>query len=267
MIKLGLILGALFINNASFAQDIVKTVVRDVTSEYAVETLTDFVPTPTPFPTASPAASTLPGASPAPTISPIDINPSVNTTGGINTNPVNNQQTTTGKINDVIVTIDRMISTGQKIWDFLVSTKPDAAYDTFKTSIVPDGITTWTQLNKWSKPVSKIFRVEFMNTFGSVAGSFDYRITYFHSGSYKGKGKFIGQITVVPQNIQLKTDRSFKMKVEIASIINYGDEVDPIAGAQLIVSWATPTTTRYEMKSAEYMIYGTGEFQDLSDGT
>jgi hypothetical protein len=258
MVKTLLVFGVILISNTSTAQEILKSTVRDVTQEYTVEGFTDFVPTPTP-----------PPANPNPTISPLDINPNVNNTGGINTNPVNNQngqQTTVGKINDVIVTIDRMITTGQKIWDFVVSMKPDATYDTFKASVVPDGITSWTQLNKWSKPVSKIFRVEFTNSLGKYAGSFDYRITYFHSGSYKGKGKFIAQISVVPQNIQLKSDRTFKLKVEIASVINFGDDVDPIAGAQLIISWATPTTTRYEMNSAEYMIYGNGEFQDLTNG-
>ncbi len=258
MVRIVLVLGAFLISSTGFSQEVLKSTVKDVSNEYSLEGFTDFVPTPTP-----------PPANPTPTISPLDINPNVNTNGGINTNPVNNQtnqQTTTGKINDVIVTIDRMITTGQKIWDFIVSMKPDANYDTFKASVVPDGITSWTQLNKWSKPVSKVYRVEFTNSLGYNAGSFDYRITYFHSGSYKGKGKFIGQISVVPQNIKLKSDRTFKLKVEIASVINFGDEVDPIAGAQLIISWASPTTTRYEMNSAEYMIYGNGEFQDLTNG-
>ena len=102
--------------------------------------------------------------------------------------------------------------------------------------------------------------------FGQPAGGFDYRITYFFGGSYQGKGKFLGQISVVPTNIHLKTDRTLKMKVELASVINFGSESDPVAGAQIIINWSSPTTTRYEMYSAEYLIYGTGEIQDLSNG-
>ena len=56
------------------------------------------------------------------------------------------------------------------------------------------------------------------------------------------------------------------MKVELASIINFGSEEDPVAGAQVIITWSSPTTTRYEMYSAEYLIYGTGELEDLSNG-
>ena len=164
------------------------------------------------------------------------------------------------------VDIDQLIALGEKVWDFIVTHQPKAEYEKFQTSIVPAGITQWTMLKGWSLPISKVYRVEFKNILGAVAGSFDYRITFFYGGSYQGKGKFLGQISVIPANIQIGTDRSFKMKVEVASITNFGTENDPIAGAQLMISWTSPTTTRYQMNSAEYFITGSGEFIDLTNG-
>ena len=260
MIKLGLILGLLFISTSSFAQDEQLTsTVKEVTAQYQeLGLLPDFVPTPTPAPakpSASPSAS--PGASPSaspstsptsPIISGTDINP---TTTSDDPNKIN---------------LGQIITLGSKIWDFIISNKPNADYSVFKTSAVPEGISSWTQLQKWAKPVSKVYRVEFTNVFGQSAGGFDYRITYFYGGSYKDKGKFLGQISVVPTNIHLKTDRTLKMNVELASIINFGTVKDPVAGAQVIITWSSPTTTRYEMYSAEYLIYGTGEIEDLSNG-
>lgn len=241
MVKLGLVLGLMFVSATSFAQ---TASVKDVTMEYkALGLLPDFVPTPTPAP----------GASPAPTVAPGDILPLPTIPGSTATD--NNQ-----------LNLGHLIALGNKIWDFIISNKPTADYDVFKTSVVPEGITNWAFLQNWAKPVSKVYRVEFTNMLGQPAGGFDYRLTYFHSGSYHGKGKFLGQISVVPTNIHLKTDRSLKMKVELAAIVNFGTEENPIAGAQIIVNWSSPTTTRYEMYSAEYLIYGTGEITDLSNG-
>lgn len=239
MIKVALMIGLLSFTSSSFAQERLNSTVKDVTAEYkALGLLPDFLPTPTP------------SASPAPTIPSGDITPL----------PLPTEN------NDDKITLNHLITLGGKIWDFILSNKPNAEYDVFKTSVVPSGISSWTQLQKWSKPTSKVFRVEFTNMFGQPAGGFDYRITYFHSGCYKNKGKFLGQISVVPTNIHLKTDRTLKMKVELAGVLNFGDEEDPVAGAQIIINWSSPTTTRYEMYSAEYMIYGTGELEDLSNG-
>jgi hypothetical protein len=272
--KISFILFSLLIaTSSSFAQDQLQATVRDVTAEYQdFGAEPEFAPTPTPTPTNTTATGTTnngSGGNP-PVINPYDINPNTTpstttpttTTTPINTNPVNPN----GTFNDTMVKIDRIVALGERIWNFLVTNKPGADYEVFKTSVVPEGITSWTQLMKWSKPVSKIYRVEFKNSFGSVSGSFDYRLTYFHSGSFKGKGKFLGQISVVPTNIKLGTDRSLKMRVELASVINFGTEEDPIAGAQIIISWSSPTTLKYEMQSAEYLIYGNGDILDLSNG-
>ena len=251
MIKMGLFLGMFFISSSVFAQSQMTSTVKDVTKEYkAMGLLPDFVPTPTPTP--GPATTT--GTATTPTI------PTTPIIGGSDIYP--NSTTNPNGIN-----LGQIIALGEKVWDFIISNKPNAEYDVFKTSAVPEGITNWAQLKKWSKPISKVYRVEFTNLFGQSSGGFDYRITYFYGGSYQGKGKFLGQISVVPTNIHLKTNRTLKMNVELASIINFGSEEDPVAGAQIIVTWSSPTTTRYEMKSAEYLIYGTGEIEDLSNGT
>jgi hypothetical protein len=166
MIKLGLVIGVLFITSSNFAQAQMNSSVKDVTAEYkALGLLPDFLPTPTP------------SASPAPTIANGDITPL----------PL---PLPTDANNDDKIKLSHIIALGNKIWDFIISNKPNAEYDVFKTSVVPSGITSWTQLQKWSKPTSKVFRVAFTDLLGRPAGGFDYRITYFHSGVYKEKVNF-----------------------------------------------------------------------------
>lgn len=164
------------------------------------------------------------------------------------------------------VTIQDFITLGSKVWDFVINNKPNATYAPYRASVVPSGITHWTQLRGWSKPVSKVYRVAFQNMFGMASGSFDYRITFIYGGNYQGKGKYIGQISVVPANVRLATDRSLDVKVEILEPLNFGTEENPVAGVTLQVSWSSPTTVRYQMNSAELFLYGTGEIQNLTDG-
>jgi hypothetical protein len=249
MINMGLILGVFFCSSSVFAQSLTgeefTSKVTDVTAQYAMLESAGIAPTPTPAakaePTATPASTTT-------TPSTTDLPPETTSDTGSG------------------VDIGKIIALGEKIWDFIISNKPTAEYPVFKTSVVPAGITNWAQLKSWAKPISKVYHVEFTNMFGGSAGGFDYRITYFYNGSFNGKGKFLGQISVVPLNVSLHTDRTLKMNVELASVLNFGTETDPVAGAQIIVTWSTPTTTHYEMNSSEYMIYGTGEIQDLSNG-
>ncbi len=218
--------------------------VREVTSEYDSDEKSGITAAPTPPPLIDPLPP-LPNPLPAP---------------GPGPGPV------VGPPPPSEVTLSNVVALGTRIWDFIVNNKPNATYENFKASVVPAGITNWTQLQGWSKPVSKVYRVEFTNILGRSGGSFDYRITFIYGGHYRGKGKYIGQISFVPATIQLGTDRSLKLKAELLDPLNFGTEEDPVAGAALQISWSSPTTPRYQMGSVDLFLYGTGEIQNLSDG-
>jgi hypothetical protein len=270
-----------------FSSDELYVKVRDVTNEYSARR-------PSVFPT--PVKGALPGTKPAPTpaypggfvpptnpsttpsIPPaVDPLPPFPGVGGTTT-PGGTPTTTTpyptypgtgepGVLNGgAKVTLGDIVTLGQKVWDFVVNNKPTTTYQTLKASVVPSGITSWTQLRGWSRPVSKVYRVEFTNIYGGSAGHFDYRITFIYGGNYAGKGKYIGQISFVPADVQLHTDRSLDVKAELLDALNFGTEEDPIAGAQLEITWSSPTTTRYKMNSVDLFLYGTGEIQNLTDG-
>jgi hypothetical protein len=64
----------------------------------------------------------------------------------------------------------------------------------------------------------------------------------------------------------LHTDRSLDVKAELLEPLNFGTEDDPIAAAQLQITWSSPTTTRYQLNSVDLFLYATGEIQNLTDG-
>lgn len=167
-------------------------------------------------------------------------------------------------LDEIFSVVDHITTIGNKVWDFVVSRAPNATYNTLKASVVPAGVTDWRQLTGWSRPVAKTFRVTFRDLRGNIAGGFDYRISFITGGGHKGKGQFIGEIGVAPDNISLKTDRSVNFHAEVLDPINFGTEENPIAGVQVLITYSSPTTLRYTMHSDEYYVYGTGEFQKIS---
>lgn len=244
MNKFILILSLLALSSKSFAQrnsDFLNVSINDVTHEYA-NRMNSILP--------------LPDGSGG------------NTTGCLPTDPWCTDPTPidpgygNGNFN-----LSTIINLGTKVWEFIVANKPTAEYKTLRASVLPAGATSWSQLKGWSKPKAKVYRVEFKNLLGKSAGGFEYRIVFIHGGSHEGKGKFIGQISFAPMNINLKTDRSLKLQAELLEPLNFGTDEDPIAGAQLLITWSSPTTMRYSMNSIEYFLYGTGEIEDISNGT
>jgi hypothetical protein len=242
--------------------------VREVTGEYArTEGSVSIYPTPAPNPGTKPNTG---GAYPTPTpfVDQLPPFPGSDPTNPNNPNNPNNPYPypNTNPPNPNQVTLDHLITLGSKVWDFVINNKPTTTYQTLKASVVPAGISSWTQLRGWSKPIAKVYRVEFKNIYGKVAGSFDYRITFVYGGSFNGKGKYIGQISFVPANVKLHTDRSLDVKAELLEPLNFGTEEDPIAAAQLQITWTSPTTTRYQLNSVDLFLYATGEIQNLTDG-
>ena len=165
------------------------------------------------------------------------------------------------------VKLSDLITLGQKVWDYILANKPNATYQEVHTSIVPAGITNWTQLTGWSKPIAKVYHVTFTDVLGNVAGGFDYRISFVYGGGYKGQGKYLGQLSFVPANIKLHTGRTMDVKAEISDPINFGSETAPIAAVDLRITWSSPTVTKYQVSTAEYFVYGSGEIDDLTNGT
>ena len=254
MIRLGALSSVIFSStlllfaSSTFAQTEYKVSVTDVTEQYRHPVI---IPTPTPGANKPTRNPTDPGGiagddDPIPTMDP---SPTPDNGGYY--------PSSTG-------TVDTIITLGTKIWDFIVTNKPTADYQTLKTSVVPEGITNFTQLT-WKRTdiITKVYHVEFTTITGKSAGGFDYRINFLHSGSLKGKGKYIGQLSVSPANVKLHTDRSLTFRAEVLDPLNFGTEEDPIAGIQLQVTWSSPTTVRYSMNSAEYMMFGDGEIQEL----
>ena len=103
-------------------------------------------------------------------------------------------------IGSVIMVVNKLLALGTKIWDIVKKGKP-VVTTRFATpiSVLPkskDPNTTFYDMENWSAPSFKRYRVEFKNLFGMTVIGFTYNVQFQHSGTYEGKGKYITGLTV-----------------------------------------------------------------------
>ena len=162
------------------------------------------------------------------------------------------------------ITLSQLITLGEHVWNFIVNNRPSVQYQAISSSIVPSGITNWNELQGWQVPVTKVYEKQIKNFWGYVTrASLRYRITFVPGGSYNGKGKYLGEISLVPITLRGSIGQNVKLNANLSSPLNYGTDSDPIATTHLVVTWSKSGILSDYVDSAEYLISGTGEITEL----
>lgn len=168
-----------------------------------------------------------------------------------------------GQLNQVEVIVDKIINIGTKIWNVLEKGKPVASYKNAKASAVPQNITAWQQLSGWKNPQSKYYEILYKNVYGVEVAKLVYKIIYLSGGSYKGQGKYIGYVSVEPQEFKTFYMYTFNVQAGVESVYNKGTSENPIAGMIININWTVSTILFKETQSHSYQIDGLGNFSAL----
>lgn len=168
-----------------------------------------------------------------------------------------------GQLDKVEIIVDKIINIGTKIWNVLEKGKPVANYSQQKATAVPQNITAWQQLQGWSNPKSKYYEISYKNLYGITVAKLVYKIIYLTGGSYKGQGKYIGYVSVEPQEFTTAYLYTFNVQAQVESVYNKNTSENPIAGLILNINWTVSTILKKETQSYSYHIDGLGNFQAL----
>ena len=164
---------------------------------------------------------------------------------------------------DIGVSIADIVNIGKEIWTIIQDNKPVVNVSTDHASALPKGITEWTSLAGWQAPQAKTFQTTFTNAYGINVVTFEYRLTYTGGGNYRGKGKYLANVTVVPSNLYVAWGYKFTAQATIPSITNAGTTQSPLAAAEILVKWDIDTVINHIEQSADYYVRGDGTFQAL----
>lgn len=162
--------------------------------------------------------------------------------------------------------IDEIIAVGKLIWNIIEKNQPKVDTKANRLSVIPKLAADWTDLERWSNPESRVFKISYKNGFGSEVVRFSFRVVYLFGGRFNGKGKYLGNVSVIPMDTYVAWGYTLNSRAEFPIVVNVGTLADPVAAAQLDITWEVETVMKKSRESASYFVRGDGQIIDLTYG-
>ncbi|MCC6276738.1 MAG: hypothetical protein IT289_02350 [Oligoflexia bacterium] len=157
-----------------------------------------------------------------------------------------------------------IVNLGKLIWEVIQYNRPAANLSSDFANAVPRGTESWKDLSGWSSPQAQTFTVTYKNKFRAKVVDFKYQLLYTHSGSMKGQGKYLANITVIPAKINVLAGFKLNASATVPQVTNMGTEELPVAAAQVLVKWRVETLLQHQQVAKVYSLTGAGEYKDIT---
>lgn len=169
-------------------------------------------------------------------------------------------------LSSVLVSIEKIVNIASKIWDIINDNKPVVNIDTKYATAYPEGVTSAAQLASWSRPVTYVYGFYAENLYGVTTIDVKYKVTYTYNGNYKGKGKFLTAVSVIPEKTQVSWGYRFHMAANVpdSTVANVGSHEDPVAAMQLKLNWTMATALKQFDGTSVYYVEGNGYFKEIA---
>lgn len=171
-----------------------------------------------------------------------------------------------GAKDDGLVFIDRIINIAAKIWGLIKNNSPVVNITTKYATAVPQGIENWNKLSNWKTPKAYTYAFSAKNLYGAEVIKVRYKVIYVYGGDYKGKGKYLTGVSIVPEIIDVAWTYRFDLAAEVpdSTVANAGLSDDPLAALQLKLSWTIATMIKESRGTSVYYIRGDGLMQEIA---
>lgn len=183
------------------------------------------------------------------------------------TTPSGPAPSTRGALDSIIMVVDKLIAIGQKIIPTIkegksvVTNNPMASVSVLPRSEAKDPVVH--DMGGWTIPVSKHYKIVYVNGFGAEVVSFVYSISYQYNGSVDGKGKYLAGIRASARNITISWGFDLDASSQLLQISNVGTQQNVIAGATLEMSYTVKNWTRNITTSTSFHVTGDGKLYKL----
>ncbi len=169
-------------------------------------------------------------------------------------------------LNNVLVSVEKIVNIASKLWEIVKDGKPVANIDTKYATAYPAGVTSATQLAQWTKPKSYVYGFYAENLYGGTMIDCKYKVSYTYNGSYKGVGKFLTGVAVIPTSVSVGWGYRFDMSAQVpdSTIANVGTDKDPVAAMQLKLTWKMSTVLKEVTGTSVYYVQGDGYYDEIA---
>ncbi|MCO4792584.1 MAG: hypothetical protein KC493_02640 [Bacteriovoracaceae bacterium] len=166
------------------------------------------------------------------------------------------------KLGAVIMTIEKLIALGKKIWAIVEAGRPVLNTNMMvPLSVLPktdDPDAAFYQMEGWSAPKAVTYRVQYDNLFGMTVIAFDYTVIFQYAGKYEGKGAYITGLNVKASNVSVAWGFRFDANSSLVTIANRGASSNPVAGATIQIDYKAGSVLRTIGTSEAFHVTGKG---------
>lgn len=131
--------------------------------------------------------------------------------------------------------IGLVINTATKVWKILDKARPVVNIKKFQANALPSALTDWKEMSGWLPARSRTFLFSYRNAYGFEVIRIKYQVVYTAGGQFHGRGRYIGQVTVIPVEVNALIGHKADVTVSVDATYNLGTEQDPIAGMTMSV--------------------------------
>ncbi len=160
---------------------------------------------------------------------------------------------------------DRFLLVGNLIWNLIEESRPAHHVSTRRVSVLPSSQPEWTELEDWQGPAMKAYTITAKNKLGSEVISYTYRVVFHHSGTLDGKGRFLANVTVIPEDVRVAWGFTLTSKVEAGDVVNYGKKSNPLPGLMMQVEYKIQSKFASSSGRESFVIKGDGSSMKLNE--
>jgi hypothetical protein len=154
--------------------------------------------------------------------------------------PASDRKMNGGEFGQVIAVAKELVALGEDVYKLLNKGRPVVQTDYAPVSVIPKVAgknVDPMDLENWSMPKTKKFKISYKNGFNMVVVQFDYMVIITSGGRYEGKGAYLTGVQIVPSNIHVKFGFDLSAVMKLQSVMNHGSKTNPVAGAILSLQY------------------------------
>lgn len=146
---------------------------------------------------------------------------------------------------DPFILISKIVNLGKDLWQIIERNKPVVNVSIDFASAVPATVSNIIELQNFSDLQFQSFRIWGTNLLGQTVFDVVYTLVHQYGGSYKGIGKFLANVTVLPSKIDVKFGYTVSVKVVNVSSINIGTKENPIGSVIMHLKFSVSSVIKY----------------------
>lgn len=160
-----------------------------------------------------------------------------------------------------------IVNIGKFIWEIIEKNRPVINQQYTAISAVPYGVKSWDELENWSVPTIKIYKMVYTNVYKMKVVEFEYRVAFTANGTYQGKGKYLSRVEIEPKTLTVAWGYKFDATGLVLNVTNVGTKDAPMAAMELNLNWQVSTLVKAQAQSVRYYIRGDGLLKNIGDGS